>query len=148
MDIERGSTRSQSVENSLWKRLWTWRDDDDSLHLYFVLSSNDSTTCTLFSWSTAMNSSVHGLCFARSMQILDILFLSEHENLITCDLQFKSSFIIKFEDTVLGETIRLCCLNQTDLRHIWNPFCCKHYKAHSNMVTFEQAIYLLYTEGV
>jgi hypothetical protein len=28
LEIERGTTRSQSVENSLWKRLWTCRKTD------------------------------------------------------------------------------------------------------------------------
>jgi hypothetical protein len=28
LEIERGSTRSQSVVNSLWKRLWAYRTTD------------------------------------------------------------------------------------------------------------------------
>jgi len=31
MEIERESTRSQSVENSLWKRLWTCHKADNSM---------------------------------------------------------------------------------------------------------------------
>ena len=33
MDIERGSTRSSSVENSLWKRKWNCRKTDSRVTL-------------------------------------------------------------------------------------------------------------------
>ena len=33
MDVERGSTRSHSVENSLWKRLLTSRETDNRINV-------------------------------------------------------------------------------------------------------------------
>jgi hypothetical protein len=50
LEIERGSTRSHPVENSLWKRLWTCRKTDYSMNdisvtqilntLQYILSRN------------------------------------------------------------------------------------------------------------
>jgi hypothetical protein len=34
LEIERGSTRSHSMENSLWKRLWTCRKTDCRMNEY------------------------------------------------------------------------------------------------------------------
>ena len=37
LDIERGSTRSQSVENSFWKRLWTCRKADYRMMMMMMM---------------------------------------------------------------------------------------------------------------
>ena len=63
LEIERVSTRSQSLENSLWKRLWTCRKTDCGMKWpsYFLVDSNipfswrygtNSNYCT---WQTGIN---------------------------------------------------------------------------------------------
>ena len=37
LEIERGSTRSQSVENSLWKRLWTCLKADNVIIIIIII---------------------------------------------------------------------------------------------------------------
>ena len=63
MEIERGSARSQSVENSFWKRLWTRRKTDcvlvtcpyfDGIHPVVFLINR-----WLFVWTVKVNNSLY-----------------------------------------------------------------------------------------